>query len=157
MKLDKNFAKQVRIPTEGMESFDILKHQPVALTTGLYDEIKSTKFYRESGQLHHYDDEPKGFAFYIQREDGEVYLGACRGIIFFDSIKKYLSPDIRAEVILCEVAAHEVIYYGKRYLNEKYGVLEFLARHHPSHDVRVKVLTELMEIAHAEENSSIAH
>lgn len=157
MKLDKEMARRLRISTEGMESFDILKHQPVVLKTGLYDEIKSTKFYRESGQLHHNHNEPRGFAFYIQREDGEIFIGACSGIIYYECIKEFLDSEIKAEVILCEVPAHQVSYYGKRYLDIKYGAFEFLAQHHPSHEMRVKMTVELMEIAHAEENSSRAH
>lgn len=157
MKLDKDFACELRISTEGMEEFHILKHQPVVLKTGLYDEIKSTKFYRDSGLLHHNHNEPTDYAFYIQREDGEIFIGACSGIIYYECIKEFLDSEIKAEVILCEVPAHQVSYFGKRYLNAKYGAFEFLAQHHPLHEVRLKMTAELMEIAHAEENPSLAH
>ncbi len=157
MKLDKNFAAQVYIPIEGMEPFDILKHQPVVVTTGLYDKIKSTQCYRDNGHLHQDSNEPAGYAFFIQREDGEIFLGSCSGVVYYECIKEFLESDIQAEVILCEVPAHQVSYYGKRYLHAKYGAFEFLAKHHPSHEVRVKMTAELMELAHAEENSSHAH
>ena len=157
MKLDKNFAAQVYISTEGMEPFDILKHQQAVQSTGLYDKLKSTQCYRDKGQLHQGSNEPTGYAFFIQREDGEVFLGSCRGVVYYESIKEYLDPEIQAELILCEVPAHQVSYYGKRYLDVKYGTFEFLAQHHPSHEVRVRMSAMLWEIAHAEENPSLAH
>lgn len=157
MKLDKAFARQVHIPIDDMESFDIFKHQQAVQSTGLYDKIKSTQCYRDKGQLHQDGNEPTDYAFYIQREDGEIFLGGCSGVVYYESIKEYLDPDIQAEVILCEVPAHQVSYFGKRYLNAKYGAFEFLAKHHPSHEVRVRMSAMLWEIAHEEESSSLAH
>lgn len=183
MKLDKNFARKVHISTKGMEPFDILNHQQAVLSTGLYDEIKSTKFYRENGQLHHNHNEPTGYAFYIQRENGEIFLGACNGIIYFECIKEYLEPDIEAEVILCQVPASEVRSFERGYLNSVYGALLFLGNHHPSHQARVDSLGMCLElnppqlteeekvelrvwliemaaelgISYAEKNSSLAH
>jgi len=145
MKFINENISQLRISTDGMKVFDILNHQQVALNTGLFDEIKLTKFYRDEGQLFHHNNELTSYAFYIQREDGEFFVGACEGIIHFECIKHYLNPTIKAEVILCKVPRRYVRYYEKSYLNSEYGVLEFIANHHPVHNVRVEIIKLLQE------------
>lgn len=157
MKLNKQLAKLLRIPTTGMKSFDILNHQSVIVTTGLYDEIKSTRFFRDAGQLHCDQDEPTESAFFIQREDGRIYVVSAGVAPSIELIREYLDPDIKADVILCAVAAENLSRYGKRFLNEEYGPLEFLAQHHPSHGVRVRVIADLSEMADAQANSSRTH
>jgi len=70
---------------------------------------------------------------------------------------KYLDPKVKAELVLCIVPAGKVSRYEQGYLNSEYGVLEFIAQHHPSHDVRVKVIAELMETNNAKITTSLAH
>lgn len=150
MKLNKKLVKLLRIPTRGMKPFDILNHQPVIIKTGRYDEIKSTRFFRDTGQLHHYHSGSTLPAFFIQREDGRLHVVSAGAAPSVELISEYLDPDVKADVILCEVLAENISRYEKRFLNAEYGPLEFLARHHPSQSVRVKVIADLLEIANAQ-------
>lgn len=157
MKLDKKQAKQLRIPTAGMESFDILNHQKRIVETRLYDEIKSTRFFRDAGQLQHNHSGQTLPAFFIQREDGRLHVVSAGAAPSVELIREHLDPEVKADVILCEVEAENLSRYGKRFLNLEYGALEFLAQHHPSHDVRVQVTADLSEMANAQANSSRTH
>jgi hypothetical protein len=155
MKLDNKLASQLRIPTTGMEEFNLINKQNVLITTGLYDEIKSTRFFRENGKLHHNHNQPTSYALFIQREDGLVLVCPCSsGIAHFENIKGYLSADIKADVILCSVPADSVSRHEKGYLNSEYGALEFLAQHHPSGAARVVAIAELSEREYAQANTS---
>lgn len=157
MKIDKQLAKQLRIPTSGMETFNILRHMPAILKTGLYDEIKSTRFFRDAGQLHHNHSGQTLPAFFIQREDGRLHVVSAGANPSVELIRRYLDPEVKADVILCEVAEENLSRYGKRFLNVNYGALEFLAQHHPSHGVRVKVIADLSEMVDAQANSCRTH
>lgn len=151
MQLDKELTKEVRIPTTGMEPFNIIRYQDRMLPTGLYDELKSTKAYRENGMLHHEHNGPTEYAYFIQREDGYVFVGAApTGIVHFEIIKEHLDPELKSEVILCAVPAQSVRRFGNGYLAPEYGPLEFLAQHHPSQAVRVKVTAMLFDAAEVE-------
>lgn len=111
MKFSNECVNRLRISTVGMKEFNILNQQKVALTTGLFDEIKLTKFYRDEGQLPCSRDEPLAYAIYIQREDGECFVTFCYGTVYFDCVKNYLSPMIKAEVILCKVPSRYVRHF----------------------------------------------
>ena len=159
MKLDKELAEQLRIPTAGMETFNILRHMPVILKTGLYDEIKSTRFFRDAVQLHHNHSEQTLSAFFIQREDGRLHVVSAGANPSVELIREYLDPEVKADVILCDVPAEcvrsaDFDYLNCSYFNVKYGPLEFLAKHHPSHDVRVQVIAVLLEMPNAHTNTS---
>jgi len=135
MKLDKTFAAQVYIPTDGMEPFDVLNHHPVVLKTGLYDDFKFTKFYHDGGQLNWSDEksEPTHLVYFIQREDGLVkVIHAGSGEHAATFLKPHLAAGIRAEVIECRTS--EAIFRKCR--DCEYGVLAFFALHHPDWRVR---------------------
>lgn len=152
MQLDKELAKELRIPTTGMESFNIIRYQDKMLPTGQYDELKSARAYRENGMLHHDHNESVDYVYFIQREDGQIFVGAApNGIVHFGVIKEHLDPDIKADVIRCAVPARYARRFGCGYLNPKYGPLEFLAQHHPSQKVRIKVTAMLYESAEEQE------
>ena len=157
MKLDKQLAKLLRIPTAGMETFNILRHMPAILKTGLYDEIKSTRFFRDAGQLHNNHTGQTLPTFFIQREDGRLHVVSAGAAPSVELIREYLDPEVKADVILCEVEAENLSRYGKRFLNVDYGALEFLAQHHPSHGVWVQVTADLSEMANAQEDSCRTH
>ena len=157
MKLDKELAGQLYVPTTGMEPFNIINHQSVIVTTGLYDEIKSTQFFRDVGQLHCDHSGHTLPAFFIQREDGLLHVVSAGGAPSVELVREYLDPDLKAEVILCEVDADNLSRAGKGFLNAEYGVYEFLAKHHPSCEVRSGVLKGLLEKAQCEHVSQPVH
>lgn len=142
MKLDKNTFKQLRIPTSGMQPFNIVKHQERLMITGMFDELKQTRAFRENGMLHNTDDKSPAYVCFIQREDGLMVIDvASTGIVYFDIIKEHLDPELKADVILCPVPADEISY-----LNSEYGALLFIGRHHPDHQTRVDALGKYCEI-----------
>lgn len=160
MGVDNELAKRLWIPTVGMESFDVVTSREIFLPTRLYDEITLTKFYTDSGQLHHNHNGATQSVYYVQREDGKlnVVSAGLEPSNAFPILRKYLDPKIKAEVIKCNVPAESVQKYEQGYLNSEYGALEFLAQHHPSGDARVQAIALLMEMAeHEKENTSRTH
>jgi len=161
MKLSRTFLQQVRIPTSGMEKFEIIHNLKHVIDTGLYDELRYTSFYRNLGQLEDNADrfpgEPLVHAYYVQREDGVVAVDACdsRGNIHYEFIKEHLDPHVKATVITCRVPACHVPGRGKGYLNSKYGGLEFLAQHHPLPETRILAIGKLMELCPAPERTGV--
>ena len=152
MKLSREFLQQVRIPTKGMERFEIIRNLKSVINTGVFDELRYVSFYRDLGQLEDYAalfvGEPLVYAYYVQREDGVVVVDTCdsRGNIEFDFIKRHLDSHVKATVIACRVPACNVPRYGLYYLNSECGALEFLAHHHPSPTARVAAIAKLMEM-----------
>lgn len=146
MQLDKELAKELRIPTSGMERLNVIRYQHTVMPTGLFDELLSTRAYRENGMLHHDHSKPVDYVYFVQREDGQVFVGhAPDGIIHFEIVKECLDSHVKAQVIRCAVPVECVRRFGCGYLNPEYGPLEFLAQHHASHAVRVKVTAMLCE------------
>lgn len=160
MKLNKQIAKQLRIATGNMKSFDVLTSREVWMPTKLYDEITLTKFFLDAGQLHHDHTGPTLPVYFVQRQDGEVHVvsAGLEPSNAFPILKKYLDPEVKAVVIRCDVPAEYLGTHERGYLNSEYGALEFLVQHHPSGDARVKAIALLMEMAKNEkENSSKPH
>lgn len=160
MRLDDDTAKRLRINTAGMEPFNILRYPVMAMRTGLYDPLRSTRFFRGDGKIfHHYQGRANAYdyMYFVQRDDGRLFVGsASGGVVYYDAVKKHLAADVKADVIVCQVPAEKVNSFGQRYLNVEYGPLEFLACHHPSHSARVKAIQLLMRRAAAEANETPA-
>ncbi len=145
MKTDKDLARRLRIPTKYMRPYDLIRGQDRLLSTGLFDELISTRAYRENGVLHCDHRGPLTYAHFIQRNDGQFFVSVLLNKdVQFELIRQYLDPDIDAEVILCKVPVEHVNQYEKGYLNSEYGPIEFLAQHHPSAHIRI----ELIEMLH---------
>lgn len=155
MKLDNKLASQLRIPTTGMEEFNLINKQDTLIKTGLFNVIKSTRFFRENGKLHHNHNQPTDNALFIQREDGQVFVSVCSsGTVHFECVKDFLDAGIKAEAILCSVPANSVSRHENSYLNSENGALEFIAQHHPDHIARVVAIAELSEREYAQANTS---
>jgi hypothetical protein len=150
MKVDTHTAKRLRVPTTGMEKFHAIRHQVAVVRTGLYDELKSARFYRGDRKLQHHNQSTNTaykYMYFVQREDGQFFTGSTgdKGTVAFEAIKRYLDPNVKADVIVCQVPADKVD--RKRYLDPEYGALEFIACHSPSHNGRVVATALLMKMA----------
>ncbi|GAB2190479.1 hypothetical protein MAH1_20870 [Sessilibacter sp. MAH1] len=153
MKLDKEMAGQLYIPTAGMESFDVVNHREVLLTTGLYEVLRKTLFFRDKGQLHWSDDpsELTELVYLVQREDGvvKVVRAGLMGVNAYEILKEHLDPEIQAEVIECRISY--ALWVKCR--DSETGVLAFYAFHHPDWEVRKGLAIGLLERENAHTNT----
>lgn len=86
--------------------------------------------------------------YFVQAVDGEACYVPNLSHLGIASIESYLDPNIKADVILCNVSAEEV----QGYMHPVRGAAEFLARRHPSSMVRQELLAMLHVYASARLN-----
>ena len=138
MQIHQEIMRQLRIPVTGMDKFEPVKNS--YLNTGVFDEIKSTKFYRDKGQLHrrHIVTPPTMRVCFIQREDG--YLKVAQ----VDSdheilLRLLLDAEVNAEVIECRIPAEDWVCYTTY-------PLWFILQHHPKLQARKKAFLMMCDI-----------
>lgn len=150
MKIDRDIAKQLRIPTKGMQEFRITYRQFDSIQT----EVNATKFFRDEGQLYSSGDETE-LVYLVQREDGvvEVVLAGLDGVNAYHILKEHLDPDVKAEVIECKISNALLI----KCRDSDVGVLTFYAFHHPDREIRKGLALGLLECEDAKENTSGTH
>lgn len=136
MKVNKEVAKQLRIPTFGMERFRL----SVMSRCGHYKEADNVRAFLESGMLHNNHKRSDALAYFIQRNDGylaverlsaEMGVEAGRGVTCEPSIFAHLKAGVATDFIVTKVDSAFFCYRDKLFLNKHYGPLAFLAEHHP--------------------------
>lgn len=150
MKLSRELANQLRISTRGMERFELIRK--IYANCGLYDEFRSTKFWKDKGQLEwlwgrELLTDP---AYFIQRADSQfkVVVGISDRYIALHCLKEYLDEDVDAKVIECKVP--ELL--ARRCRESEMGVYDFVALRHPSWEVRKAVAMKILEWDDAQDN-----
>jgi len=141
MKLKSDFL----ISTKGLRKL----HKPELLRADgrffandpFHKKCRVVTFYRDEGQLHwpHGRGCETHRAYIVQCVDGEVYFQA--DTLGISSIEPYLDPNIKTDVIVCDVAVQEI----RDYHDPVRGEATFLARRHPSSKVRQELLMMLHE------------
>lgn len=139
MQNNNEFISSMKIPTDGMEQF-------VPRYSQHWHEARLTTFYRDKGQLHwsHGEGVQTTTAYFVQREDGRIHVVlAGPDFNMRPILADYLDPNIKADVIECEVPLRDDdgSNLTRLYAEEP---LAFIGHRHPVHQSRVNALAVLL-------------
>lgn len=157
MKLDKELAEQLRIPTVGMTELCL----SIMKKTGHYESRNEVRAFSENGKLHRGHNGPTEPAYFIQREDGQLFVGRLfdklpihgnLGVVCDTDIRSKLKAGVKADLIVVDVDADCMKYHKKLFLNFHYGPLAFLAEHHPDEYAREVAWVKMAEVFMATES-----
>lgn len=157
MKLDKELAEQLRIPTVGMKQIQL----SIMKETGHYELPSEVRAFSENGKLHCGHNGPTECAYFIQRVDGYLAVGRLSdklptvgnlGVVCDPSVRAHLEAGVKADLIVVEADADCMRHPDKLFLNSHYGPLAFLSAYHPDEYTREVAWVKMAEVFMATES-----